>query len=154
MSVSTTCKDDYMDIPPAPIAWIFEYFMKFEDFFNKSALMKMKKNPRMKWEIGQTMHITKSETPYEGTKKFNLAISRENMHADRITQDVLFLSGSEDHFIPLKLHRKQIDALTKARSVTDRIFTRDEQAQNHCQVGNIGLLLDSIVDWLKNGVNS
>lgn len=137
----------YMDIVPAAIGWIFEFFMRYENFFNKSAFKKMERNPRMKWEIGNTMRITKSETPFEGAQ-LNLSLSRENMHADQITQDVLFISGKDDHFIPIRLHQQQVDALVNARSLTDRIFTKVEQAQNHCQVGNIGLLLDTIIDWL------
>lgn len=139
----------YMDIVPSFIGWIFEYFMKYKNFFNKSAYAKMEKNPRMKWEIGNTMRITKSETPFEGAQ-LNLSLSRENMYADRISQDVLVISGQDDHFIPIRLHQQQVKALVNARSVTDRIFTKADHAQNHCQVGNIGLLLDTVIQWLKN----
>lgn len=38
--------------------------------------------------------------------------------------------------------------LTNARSVTARLFTREESAQNHCQAGNYGLALRTIVNWL------
>ena len=140
----------YMEIPPSPIAWMFEFFMKFENLFNKSAYWKMEKNPRMKWEISQTMHITKTETPFEGATKFNLCLSRKNMHAENINQDVLFFSGKEDCFIPIKMHKKQIKALINSKSVTDRIFTREDNAQNHCQVGNIGLALSTMVNWIEN----
>jgi len=139
----------YMEIPPAPIAWMFEFFMKFENLFNKSAYWKMEKNPRVKWEISQTMHITKSETPFEGATKFNLSLSRKNMHAEKIKQDVILFSGNEDHFIPIKMHKRQIEALVNARSVTDRIFTKEDHAQNHCQIGNIGLALETMVTWIK-----
>ncbi len=83
-----------------------------------------------------------------------LDMNTENLHSDRVTQDVLLLTGAEDHFgqfnMHLKLHRMQIEALTSARSVTDRIFTREEHAQNHCQVGNIGLALDVMASWLED----
>jgi len=138
----------YMDIVPAAIGWMFEFFMKYENFFNKSAFKKMERNPRMKWEIGNTMRITKSESPIEGAQ-LNLNLSRENMHADKIAQDVLFISGQDDHFIPIKLHNHQVNALVNAKSVTDRIFTKEEHAQNHCQVGNIGLLLDTMIQWIE-----
>jgi len=137
----------YMDIVPAAIGWIFEFFMKYENLFNKSSYMKMEKNPRMKWEIGNTMRITKSETPIEGAQ-LNLSLSRENMHADLIKQDVLFFSGEDDHFIPIRLHDQQVKALVNAKSVTDRIFTIEDQAQNHCQIGNIGLALDTLIHWI------
>jgi len=33
-------------------------------------------------------------------------------------------------------------------SVTARVFTRQEQAQNHVQVGNVGLSVRVMLDWL------
>lgn len=59
-----------------------------------------------------------------------------------VKQDVLIITGAEDHFIPLKMHYKQANALKNARSVSARIFTSEEQGQNHCQVGKIGLALE------------
>ena len=61
----------------------------------------------------------------------------------------LLLSGENDHFIPIKMHNKQIKALVNAETISDRIFTKKESAQNHCQIGNIALLLDVIINWLK-----
>jgi len=52
-------------------------------------------------------------------------------------------------FIPIKLHERQVKALVNAKSVTDRIFTKEEHAQNHCQIGNIGLALDTMVNWIE-----
>ena len=66
-----------------------------------------------------------------------------------ITQDVLQLAGSEDHYVPIEQWHQQIRMLTNARSITARLFTRGESAQNHCQVGNYGLALKTIVDWLE-----
>jgi len=138
----------YMEIVPAPIAWMQTFFMRYENFFNKSAYRKMEMNPRMKWEIGNSMYITQSKTPVEGAQ-LALDLSRENMHSEKIKQDVLILSGENDHFIPIKMHDRQVKALFNAKSVTDRVFTKEEHAQNHCQIGNIGLLLDVIVNWVK-----
>ena len=66
----------------------------------------------------------------------------------KIKQDVLLMAGSEDHFVPLRQFHRQIEALASARSITARLFTRSESAQNHCQVGNYGLALATIVNWL------
>ena len=63
-----------------------------------------------------------------------------------IGQDVLLLAGSEDHYVPVQQWRDQIGKLSKARSITARLFTRSESAQNHCQVGNFGLALRTIVN--------
>jgi hypothetical protein len=47
------------------------------------------------------------------------------------------------------MHAKQVKALTHARSVTARVFTKEEHAENHCQLGNIGLALDVMVRWIE-----
>jgi pimeloyl-ACP methyl ester carboxylesterase len=137
----------YMEIVPSAIGWMFTFFMKYENLFNKSSYWKMKNNPRMKWEIGNTMYITKTKTPLEGAQ-MSLDLSRENMHAEKIKQDILLFSGRNDHFIPIRLHDRQVKALINAKSVTDRIFTKEDHAQNHCQIGNIRLALDVMVKWV------
>jgi hypothetical protein len=38
--------------------------------------------------------------------------------------------------------------LVNARSVTAQIFTQVDQAQSHCQIGNQGLALTQIVNWV------
>jgi len=43
----------------------------------------------------------------------------------------------------------QVNALKNAKSVTGRIFIQEEQGQNHCQVGNIGLALKAMSGWIK-----
>lgn len=48
------------------------------------------------------------------------------------------------------MHKMQLEALNNAGSVTDRVFTRKDQAQNHCQIGNIGLALDVMVKWIED----
>jgi len=62
--------------------------------------------------------------------------------------DVLILASREYHYIPFRLHQQQLRRLTAARSVTDRVFTREESAHNHCQIGNIGLALRVMGEWL------
>lgn len=47
------------------------------------------------------------------------------------------------------MHPLQVKALRNARSITERIFTRKEQAQNHCQIGNIGLALQVMAAWME-----
>jgi len=38
--------------------------------------------------------------------------------------------------------------LTGVRSLTARLFTQSEHAQNHVHIGNVGLSLQVIVDWI------
>ena len=88
-------------------------------------------------------------TPFEyfnHIKKFN---TREI--SKLITQDTLVLAGEGD--IYTVFYREQMDALVNAKSVTGRLFTREESADHHCQVGNMGLLLDTISEWIREKCN-
>jgi hypothetical protein len=61
---------------------------------------------------------------------------------------VLLLAGSEDHYVPRGQWHRQTDTLEQARSITARLFSASESAENHCQVGNYGLASRTIADWL------
>lgn len=105
-----------------------------------------RKSPIVQWGIQQGMHVTGTSSAFEflqRTKQFQTP----DVSAS-IRQDVLLLAGSEDHYVPIEQWQDQIRMLKNARSITARLFTRSESAQNHCQVGNYGLALRTIVNWL------
>ncbi|MDD4428635.1 MAG: hypothetical protein PHG64_09635 [Paludibacter sp.] len=79
-------------------------------------------------------------------------MNEENLSFDKIRQNVHYLTGRNDYFIPFKMHAKQLALFIKAKSLTDRVYRKNEHAENHCQVGNIKLMLDDIIKWsmLKN----
>lgn len=147
--IASSIAFDYMQIPPKFIASFARFLFKYPKLMNYLAELKMKKMPQEKWGIYNLMYITKKDTPLDASKMI-LELSEENLHSDLVNQDVLILTGSEDHFIPLKMHHKQVQALTNAKSITERIFTRDDQGHNHCQIGNFGLALDVMAKWIKN----
>ena len=100
----------------------------------------------MRWAVAQGMHVLGVESPYRFLRRAQAFQTRDVSH--RVTQDVLLLAGSADHYVPLHQLPRQMMALTNARSVTTRVFTRAEQAQNHCQIGNVGLAVQVILGWL------
>ncbi len=103
-------------------------------------------SPPTGWAIRHGMHVAGAADPYE----FMLWLRQMNTapFSDRITQDVLLLAGAEDHIVPLDQLWRQARNLRNARSLTTRVFTAAEQAQNHCQIGNVGLALDFVRSWL------
>jgi len=115
---------------------------------NAMARRRMKKNLAAEWVIKEGMHSTRVKTPSEFYHKYmgftTVDISR------LVRQDVLVLAGTEDVFIPVDQFYRQIEALKNARSVTARLFTRAEEAQSHCQVGNLGLALSVIFGWVDS----
>ena len=105
------------------------------------------RRPTAEWGLQQGMRITGTSTPYDFFRSIS-AISTHGV-SQRVTADVLVLAGADDHFVPLSALWRQAAALTNARSVTTRVFTAQEQASNHCQVGNTALAGRVIDDWVN-----
>jgi len=68
--------------------------------------------------------------------------------AHLVTQDVLVLAGEEDFASPMKFFPRYIKALKNAKTVKGNIFTKEEHAEQHNQLGNIKLVVDFILDWV------
>jgi hypothetical protein len=66
--------------------------------------------------------------------------------SELVTQPVLLPCGEHDSFQPPAL----TTALINARSVTVRTFTAEEHADQHCQMGNLGLACDVVTTWLRD----
>ncbi len=73
---------------------------------------------------------------------------RTNDVSALVTQDVLLMAGTKDHYMPLQMLPDQLMMLTSAHSISARVFTEAETAQNHCQTGNTGLAVEVILNWM------
>ncbi|HET8686592.1 MAG TPA: alpha/beta fold hydrolase, partial [Methanosarcina sp.] len=107
----------------------------------------MQKSPLFDWAMCQAMLILGVTSSFEVFQKSKHYTTRDI--SSQVKQDVLLMAGTEDHIIPLSHYHEQARILTNARSLTSRLFTRDEQAQNHCQIGNLGLAVDFITNWME-----
>lgn len=65
--------------------------------------------------------------------------------AHEIECPVLVLAGEDDHFVPLALAQEFVDELTCPTTL--RVFSTEEGAGEHCQVGNLTLATSVIYDW-------
>ncbi|MBN1299254.1 MAG: alpha/beta fold hydrolase [Actinobacteria bacterium] len=147
--IASSIAYDYMKIPPPFIEKFARWLLKHPKIMEPAVELNMKLMPQENWGAVNLMYITKKENSPVEASKVMLEFNGQNQKPELVTQDVLMLTGAEDHFIPLKMHYMQIKALKNARSVTGRIFTKEEQVQNHCQVGNRGLVLKVMSDWIK-----
>jgi alpha-beta hydrolase superfamily lysophospholipase len=98
------------------------------------------------WVIAQGERVMGVATPadvFQAWREY-----RTDDVSSLVTQDVLLMAGSKDHYMPLHMLPDQLMTLTAAHSVSARVFTEAESAQNHCQIGNMGLALKVILDWL------
>jgi pimeloyl-ACP methyl ester carboxylesterase len=113
---------------------------------NTVARRVMARKPIAEWGMQQGMHVTGTPTPYDFLRSTTEFTTRRISHL--VAADVLLLAGADDHYVPLAQLWRQEANLTRARSITTRTFTADEQASNHCQVGNIGAAVRVIEGWL------
>src|SRR3954452_284091 len=92
------------------------------------------------------MHITGTQTPFDCL----LELDKHDLGGvlRHITQDVLVTEGEDDHRFDTGWIYRIMRELVCARSVTARIFTAREGAEQHCQVGNSALARNEIVRWL------
>lgn len=107
---------------------------------------KLRRNYFTNWLLHQGYLVYEGvSTPYEYfnyIKRFNT----RNISA-KIKQDTLVLAGKKD--IYTIFCDQQLAALKNAKSVTGRLFTAEENADHHCQVGNLQLVLDVMMNWIK-----
>jgi len=99
------------------------------------------------WQVSNIMYITKTDVPMDASE-YAWEMNNKNLHPELINQEVMLITGKDDHFIPFKLHAPLIKSLINAKSVTDIVFTKKDHASNHCSIGNIKLSLDTMINWL------
>jgi pimeloyl-ACP methyl ester carboxylesterase len=121
--------------------------LKLSSAVDTVARIMMKRDLYSQWGIVQGMHVMGCKTPDEFFLK--LKAYNGNAVSGNVTGHVLIMAGTEDHFVPMAQFYKQLRLLTGAKSVTGRIFTVREQAQSHCQIGNLGLAAEYMMGWIK-----
>jgi len=128
--------------------------LKIERIFNGLYRSLMKKDELLKWGILHGMYAYGATTPMGYARKLREFTLRGI--ADKITQDVLVIGGKEDHFIMPKLFHEEYDLLNNTRSLTLNLYTNQDDAGSHCNVGNMQLTMDTMLSWIElmNSKNS
>ncbi len=105
--------------------------------------------PTLRQVVDQTLYIVGRDDPIAVVDWFT-GMNADHLGSERVTQDVLLLCGEHDTFQPPSLTNAQAAALTAAHSVTVRMFTEAENADQHCQMGNLNLACRVLTDWLQH----
>jgi hypothetical protein len=103
-------------------------------------------NLSFNWCITQGMHITGTKTPFDCLAALSQPSLEGVLH--NVKQDVLLTEGEDNHLFNIDWLYRIMRELVCARSVTARIFTARESAEQHCQVGNSALAREEMVRWL------
>lgn len=120
--------------------------LRLKAVINAAMRSAAKKNEIVRWGLEHGMFAYEAKTPYE----YAMKMDRYQMLdiADKITQDILIVGASKDHFIDYTTVGQEIAALKNVRSLTFRLFTEQEDACNHCNCGNVRLTLDTFMNWI------
>jgi len=99
------------------------------------------------WCVVQGMHITGTKTPFD----FLTSIAKSSLEGilHNVKQDILLTEGEQDHLFDVGWIHRTMRELVCARSVTARIFTAREGAEQHCQLGNSAVAREEIICWLS-----
>jgi pimeloyl-ACP methyl ester carboxylesterase len=149
------CTDFYETVLnkfPARARGIIDFLVSYNNglhkaLFNAIVRRVQAKDLMIEWGVAQGMHVMSAATPYDFLRKCKLFNTRNC--SPLASQDVLLMAGEKDHYIPFHQFDDQSRMLVNARSVTKRLFTEQETAQNHCQLGNIGLSVEVIGEWVE-----
>ena len=131
---------------------ICRYVRKLIKSGNETKLIKVltriaKKSLLADWMLAQGQFITGTDS----IPAMYRSISRHNLKGlyEKIDQDVLLLAGEKDHYIPKYQFERCKDRIINAKSMTSRWFTRKEGGEQHCQIGNHIIAVDTILDWIE-----
>lgn len=117
-------------------------------FMRWSVRTRARLSPTLRVVVDQVLYMLDSDDPADVADWF-VGMNAEHLDSGRVNQDVLLMCGEHDAFQPPSLTRAQARALMAARSVTVRMFTRAEHADQHCQMGNLELACQVLTQWLQ-----
>lgn len=134
---------------PAPIRAVARVMLRQRRFMRWNVRVRTRLVPMLRQVVDQALYLVDGDDPMDAVDWF-LGMNATHLGSARVTQDVLLLCGERDAFQPPVLTRAQAAALTAARSVTVRTFTRPEHADQHCQMGNLELACAVLASWLRH----
>jgi len=114
---------------------------------DREVYARMEKNPSLRWAVGNGMFTFHARGPAEWfrmTRDYTLA----NV-ADRIACRMLVIDSQDDRDMPGQ-SRMLYEALQSPRDYM--LFTREEGAEEHCQVGASLISNARILDWLDDAM--
>lgn len=140
---------DWLHRVPPGVRGAARVMLRRRDFMRWSVRVRTRLVPTLRQVVDQALYLVDSDDPMDAVDWF-LGMNADHLGSDRVTQDVLLLCGEHDAFQPTVLTRAQARALTSARSVAVRTFTKAEHADQHCQMGNLELACKVVTDWLAH----
>lgn len=141
---------DWLHQIPPFARTLLRFLLRFRGLMNWGIRLRMRLFPVLEHAVKHAMYLCDGREPMDAVD-WMLGMNAEHLCSERVTQDVLVMTGAADAFQPPRLSDRQIAALTRARRVQQRIFTAAESADSHCQMGNLDLATGVLTHWLHTG---
>ena len=138
---------DWLEMTKSFNAKLAKWFVRCKKMTNFFVKIKMNIGT-LKHTVNNALFIQDKTEPYHAVE-WMLAMNKEHISSHLVDQDVLLVTGENDAFQPKILLQKQKKALINAKSVSTRIFTKEEHADQHCQIGNLNIVLQTMLDWIE-----
>jgi pimeloyl-ACP methyl ester carboxylesterase len=139
---------DWLYRVPVAVRGITRAMLRRRAFMRWSVRLRTRLFPTLRQVVDQALYLVDGDDPMDAVDWF-LGMNAIHLASHRVSQDVLLLCGENDAFQPPVLTHAQASALTAARSVQVRTFTKAEHADQHCQMGNLDLACRVVTDWLR-----
>jgi pimeloyl-ACP methyl ester carboxylesterase len=139
---------DWLEMTNNLNATLAKWFLKHKRLTNFFVKLKMNVGT-LNHTVNNALFIQNKTEPFHAVE-WMMAMNKEHIMSHLIKQDVLLIAGENDAFQPPILLHKQKEALVNARSVSTRIFTKDEHADQHCQIGNLNIALETMLAWIND----
>jgi pimeloyl-ACP methyl ester carboxylesterase len=140
---------DWLHRVPAVLRGATRAMLRRRGFMRWNVRVRTRLIPMLRQVVDQALYLVDSDDPMDAVDWF-LGMNATHLESERVKQDVLLLCGEHDAFQPPVLTRVQAGALTAARSVAVRTFTKAEHADQHCQMGNLDLACSVVIRWLRD----
>ncbi len=119
----------------------------FAGIFNGFYKKMMDKSELVKWNLMHGMYAYDAPDPVGYVKKVrNFTLKGIG---NKITQDMLIIGGRNDHMIMPYLFKEEYDLLPNVRSLAFQLYSDQDDAGSHCGIGNMKLILDTMVSWIN-----
>lgn len=140
---------DWLARFPGWVGSFVRWMVARRGFMNVGIRLRMRLFPILRHVVGQATWLSGTSEPADAAQWF-LGMNAERQGAERVVAPTLLMVGENDAFQPAVLGRLQARALSNA-PVTTRLFTASEHADQHCQMGNLGLANGELARWLATG---
>lgn len=127
----------------------FAYVRNNQDEVNAINYEEIKKNSEMRWAISHGMYVSDAKTPAE----FILKTEEYYLKgiAEKITCPTLVIDTENENFFPGQA-KVLYDELECKKDFM--LFTKDECAEEHCQVGAKLIAGERIFNWIEDTINN